>query len=161
MGQPGLAAQVGYSLAVQLKEGVPPGYIQDQLVLVTNDQDARSARVPVSVEGLVVAGLSVRPSPLLMVATEVDQPVTRNLVVQGRAPFHITAIRSSDDRLQCKLSSDARPVQVVPVTFLAKQGSESSGSVKAKIRIETDLPGASAVEVDVSVQTKPAAATKP
>ena len=59
LGQPGQAAQVRYTLAVQLKEDAPPGYIHDQLVLVTNDQDPRTARVPIDVEGLVVAALSI------------------------------------------------------------------------------------------------------
>ena len=51
MGQVWQAGQVAYSLSVRLKEDAPPGYIQDQLVLVTNDQRPRAARVPVSVEG--------------------------------------------------------------------------------------------------------------
>ena len=79
--------QVGYSLSVRLKPDAPPGYIRDQLVLVTNDYDARAARVPVAVEGLVVAALSVRPSPLMMGVAEAGRPVTRNLVVQGGRRF--------------------------------------------------------------------------
>jgi hypothetical protein len=154
LGQPGQAAQVGYSLSARLKEDAPPGYIHEQLVLVTNDQDARAARVPVDVEGLVVAALSVRPSPLLMGVAEVDQPLTRNLVVQGRLPFRIVAVRSSDERFQCKAPSDGKIAHILPVTFLAKQADASEGNVNAKIRIETDLTGANVVEVGVSVQVK-------
>ena len=160
LGQPP-AAQVAYSLSVELKKDAPPGYIQDQLVLVTNDHDPRATRVPVSVEGLVVAALSVRPSPLLMGVTEVDQPVTRNLVVQGRLPFRIVAVRCGDERFQCKAPGDSKPAHVLPVTFSGKQLNASEGSASATIHIETDLAGASAVEVGVSVQLKPAAAARP
>jgi hypothetical protein len=153
--------QVGYSLAVQLKPDAPPGYIRDQLVLVTNDYDARAARVPVAVEGLVVAALSVRPSPLMMGLAEVGRPVTRNLVVQGRAPFRIVAVRPSDDRFQCRASGESRAAHVLPVTFLANKATPSDGTVNATIRIETDLTGVSTVEVSVSVQVGPAGTAKP
>ena len=41
--------------AVRPEPDAPPGYLRDQLVLVTNDYDALPRRVPVAVEGLVVA----------------------------------------------------------------------------------------------------------
>ena len=78
------AGQVAYSMSVRLRPDAPPGYFRDQLVLVTNDYDVRAAHVPVVVEGLVVAALSVQPSSLLMGVTQPGHPVTRNLVIQGR-----------------------------------------------------------------------------
>ena len=78
---------IGYSVSVKLKADAPPGYVQQPVVLVTNDYDARSARVPVSVEGLVVSALTVKPSSLMMGVTEAGKPLTSNLVVQGRRRF--------------------------------------------------------------------------
>jgi hypothetical protein len=151
--------RVGYNLSVELRPDAPPGYLRDQLVLVTNDFDARAARVPVAIEGLVVAALSVRPSPLMMGATEVGRPVTRNLVVQGRLPFRITRVQSSDERFQCKTSTETKAAHVLPVTFLAKEG---KGTVDAKLHIETDLTGVNSVDVNVSVQVAaPAGTAKP
>lgn len=146
------AGQVAYDVTVQIKPGTPPGYIRDQLVLVTNDYDARAARVPVAVEGLVMAALTVRPSPLMMGAAEEGRSVTRPIVVQGRAPFHILSIKSSDPRFQCKTPTDAKAAQIVPVTFLADESPASTGTVKATLHIETDLADAKAVDVSVSVQ---------
>jgi hypothetical protein len=151
---PGL---VDYNLSVQLKPDAPAGYIRDPLVLVTNDYDARVARVPVAVEGLVVSALSVRPSPLLMGATEAGRPVTRNLVVQGRAPFRILSATASDERFQCKLPTDAKAAHVLPVTFRPDGPNVPPGDVRAKIRVETDLAGASPIEVGVSVRVAPPA----
>jgi hypothetical protein len=153
--------KVGYSLSVQLRSEAPPGYLHDQLVLVTNDYDVRAARVPVAVDGLVVSALSVRPSPLMMGTAEAGRPITRNLVVQGQTPFRIVAVRSSDERFQCKAPEEAKAAHVLPVTFLAKELRPSERMVSAKLHIETDLSGVNAVDVAVSVQTAPAAATKP
>jgi hypothetical protein len=148
--------KANYNLSIRLKPDAPPGYVRDQLVLVTNDFDMRSARVPVAIEGLVIPALSVRPSPLLLGTAEPGKPVTRNLVVQGRAPFRILAIRSSDPRFQCPVPTDAKAAHVLPVTFQSKDGKSTPGVLSAKIRIETDLAGTKAVEADVSVQIAPA-----
>ena len=70
--------------------------------------------------------------------TEVGTATTGRLVVQGQAPFHITAIRPSDPRFQCPLPTDAKKVHLIPVTFTP--GNES-GQVTARIEIATDENG--------------------
>jgi hypothetical protein len=143
---------VKYDLWVTLKGDAPPGYIQDKIVLVTNDINPRAARVPVPVEGVVSQTLSVRPSPLFMGVIETGQTVTKPLIVQGKTPFHVTAVRSNDPRFKCKLPDGAKAVQVVPVTFDAK---EDSGKVTGTIHIETDYPNTKPLDVDVNVQIMP------
>lgn len=156
----GPVANIAYELLVKLKSGTPPGYIKDQLVLVTNDANARAARVPVSVEGVVRAALSVRPTALLMGVAEPGQPLTRNIVVQGQTPFRILAVHCNDERFQCRLPAEAKTIHILPVTFLAKQA-DKTGIVKTKLRIETDLSGRATVEVEAAVQIGAAPATGP
>ena len=146
------AGSVKYALSTVLKADAPAGYFQDQLVLVTNDADPRSTRVPVSVDGKVESALSVSPSQLLMGRAEAGQAVTRSIVVKGDVPFRVVSARSDDRRFQCKLSGEAKTVHVIPVTFVAKGADSASGTVHAKIRIETDMAGSPAEEVAVSVQ---------
>jgi hypothetical protein len=144
---PGLAS---YNLSVRLKPDTPPGYLREQLVLVTNDFDAKSARVPVSVEGLVVSPLTVRPSPLSMGATDAGRPLTRSIVVQGQTPFRITEIVSDDPRFRCEPSSEAKTVHILPVTFQTTDAKTVPGLVKSKLLIKTDLPNSPAANVEVS-----------
>jgi hypothetical protein len=146
------AGLVKYDLYVTLKANAPAGYVQDQLTLVTNDANQRSARVPVTVEGVVSQALSVRPSPLFLGVIETGQPVTRPLVIQGKAPFRITSVRSDDSRFQCKAPEGANTVHLLPVTFDAKN---SLGKITGKIHIETDYPNAKPLDVDVNVQVTP------
>jgi hypothetical protein len=143
------AGQVKYDLWVTLKADAPAGYIQDQIVLVTNDVNPRSARVPVAVEGVVSQALSVRPMSLFMGVIEAGQQASKLLVVQGKTPFRITAVQPSDPRFQCKLPEGAKPVHLLPVIFNAK---DASGKISGKIRIETDYPNTKPLEVDVNVQ---------
>ena len=152
----GAPAKIAYDLSVELKKGAPPGYIREPLVLVTNDVDPRSARVPVNIEGLVAAPLTVRPASLTIAAAEIGHPVTSNLVIQGRAPFRILAVRSSDDRFQGKPPTESKLFHILPVTFLAKDAATPPGKVNATIRIETDLAGAQPIEVPATAEVVPA-----
>ncbi len=154
-------SQINYDLTVNLKSDAPPGYIRDQLVLVTNDFVATSARVPVPVEGLVVAPLSAQPSPLMMGLAEAGRPVTRMLVVQGRTPFHVLAVRSSDGRFRCTPPVEAATRHLLAVTFLAAEAAATEGRADAKLRIETDLAGAAVIEVNASVQVVPVKGAAP
>jgi hypothetical protein len=152
--------KANYNLSVRLKPDAPAGYIRDQLVLVTNDFDARAARVPVAIEGRVVPSLSVEPSPLTMGVAEVGRPLSRYLVVKGREPFRILAVRSSDERFKCQPAAESKTAHMFPVTFLAKGGEQSGGTVNATIHVETDLKGVNAVDVNVSVRVAPAKAVE-
>jgi hypothetical protein len=159
--EPGTIAQnINYSLAVTLKADAPPGYFQSQLVLVTNDPNPRSARVPISVEGKIDAALSVSSQLPMGVATP-GQPLTRSIVIKGAIPFHITSVQCKDERFECKPSDEAKTVHVIPVTFTATDAQNAAGTVKVKIRIETDMPGASPAEVLVSVQISPPKSRQP
>ena len=54
--------QVTYELTIELKNDMPAGYLKDYVILVTNDLNPDAARVPIAVEGLVLAPLSVKPA---------------------------------------------------------------------------------------------------
>ena len=148
----GAPARITYGLSVELTKDAPPGYIREPVVLVTNDADARSARVPVNIEGLVSAALTVRPASLAMGVAEIGKPVTCNLVVRGRAPLHIVAIHSSDERFEGRAPTGLGLFHIIPITFLAKDAKTEPGKVGAKIRIETDLGGAEAIEVGATIE---------
>jgi hypothetical protein len=144
--------QVKYDLSVTLGANATAGYIQDQIILLTNDINQRSSRVPVAVEGVVSPSLSVRPTPLFMGVIEAGQTISKPLVIQGKAPFHITSATSSDPRFKCKIPEDSKSVQLLPVSF---DTTNTSGKITAKIKIETDYPNTKPLEVDVNVQVTP------
>jgi len=132
--------KVTYQLRVRLKEDAPVGYVNEQLVLLTNDQ--RSTQFPVAIEGRVLSDITINPSSLFLGVLKPGSPVTKRLVVQGKKPFHITNIVCEDgDCFEFTLSEEAKTVHVVPVTF---RGSDKPGRTSHKIRIETDLGGESA-----------------
>jgi hypothetical protein len=128
-----LPTTVIYELVVRLKPTSPPGYINDQLFLVTNDVEA--SKIPVDVVGRVAAEVSVSPSALMLGSLTPGQTVTKNVVVRGKRPFKVLDVAGGDD-ITCKLPEDAREVQIIPLTFTAPQ---QPGTIKRQIKIKTDL----------------------
>jgi hypothetical protein len=127
------AGQVGYRLSVRLKPGAAAGYLQDQVLLVSDDRRV----MPVNIEGRIVPELSVNPASLAFGRLEPGQKVTKQIVIQGKRPFTISGIVC--DNQQCfafKAPSDAKRVHVIPITFTA---GDDIGKVLDKILIQTDL----------------------
>ena len=151
---------VTYDLYVSLAANAPPGYIRDQLYLVTNDQNPRSVRVPVPVEGAVQSALTVHPSPLYMGSVEPGKSITRQLVVSGNAQFRIVRVESTNPQFQCIPPTAAGVLQRIPVAF---EAGNRPGKIVGRIRIQTDS-GATPLEVPVDVDviaSAPADASQP
>lgn len=140
-------AGIKYDLIAKLKPEAPAGYIQDHLVLVTNDYVASSARVPVPIEGIIGSAISARPS-VLMMATESGAPVTRQMVVQGRQPFRILGIECVDPRVRATPPTESKSLHIVGVTFA---GSTTTGIVNTRLRVRTDAGQGAVLDVPVQI----------
>jgi hypothetical protein len=143
----GGAGRVDYDLTVDLAANVAPGYIRNQLFLLTNDPNPRATRVPVIVEGVVLSPVSIHPSPLYMGTVDVNNTVTRQFIVRGDLPFKITKVVSSNPGFKCEVPQDSAKLLRLPVTFT---GADVPGKASGTIRIETTAAGGP-LEADVSV----------
>ena len=128
--------RVSYKLIVKLDKDTPVGYLNDHLVLVTNEQG--SQQVPLQIEGRVNAGITVSPGTLFLGVLEPGQKVEKKLVIRGKKPFKIVSINcpGGDVTYDRKALDESKAVHVVPITFTA--GSDH-GKVSRTIQIETDL----------------------
>jgi hypothetical protein len=128
--------QVSYQLQVHIDKKMPAGYLIDHLILTTND--GQTSKIPVLIEGRVVAGISVSPAALFIGVVQPGQKVTKQLVVTGKKPFRILSISCDDKSFQFDTSKDGNVAQVlhqIPVTFIA---GKDTGKVVKTIRIKTD-----------------------
>jgi hypothetical protein len=131
--------QVSYELVARLSPDAPAGYVNDHLLLVTNDQQA--TQIPVAVEGRVLAPVTISPASLFMGVVQPGQKVTKQLVVKGSRPFRILSISCDDKSFEFSASAEEapKPLHIVPVTFVA---GPDAGKVTKTIYIATDLGGA-------------------
>ena len=128
--------QTAYRLQVHLSGDAPPGYLNERLMLVTNDTHA--AQVPVAVEGQVMAKITVNPTALFLGVTKPGQRINKQIVIRGKQPLKIVSVDADRKSFEWTLPANqtAKPLQLLPVTFLA--GAET-GKVERTIRIQTDL----------------------
>lgn len=130
--QPG---RVSYDMLVRLKPNAPAGYFQNQLTIVTDDQQLRA--IPLMVQGNVVAPVSVSPASLFLGVLEPGEKVTKNLIVKGKKPFKVECIDCGDKKnIEFRLPEESKNVFVIPVTFTA---GEQPGDFSQKITITTSL----------------------
>ncbi|MEX0713791.1 MAG: DUF1573 domain-containing protein [Pirellulales bacterium] len=148
--------QVTYDLHVRLKAEAPAGFVKQQLMLVTNDR--RATQLPVDVEGRIVSELTVSPASLFMGSLKPGQKVTKQLVVQCKKPFRITAVTCGGESFKMQALEVAKPVHLVPVTFVA---GDKPGKVTYRIRIETDLGKDVASELSAYAQVLEVEQTEP
>jgi hypothetical protein len=127
--------RVAYDLLVRLKDSAAGGYFNEQLVLVTNDEE--NPRIPIYVTGRIVPQISVAPESVMLGSVTRGEQVSKKVLVRGKKPFKIVSIQSDDEaNLQCKTDDQSSERHIVDVVFDAKQ---DPGDVKIPIRIATDL----------------------
>jgi hypothetical protein len=124
-----------YELEVHVDSSMPAGYMNDHLMLVTND--AAGQQIPVLVEGRVTPGITVSPAALFMGVVQPGQKVTKKLVVTSKKSFRILAITCDDKSFQFDTSKEtaATKLHQIPVTFLA---GADEGKIVKTIKIKTD-----------------------
>jgi hypothetical protein len=127
--------QVSYSVEVHLDKAAAAGYLNDQLMLVTND--AKASQIPVLIEGRVQAGVTVSPAALFMGVVQPGQKVTKQLVVKSKKPFRVLGVSCDDPSFQFDTSKEdvAKELHLIPVTFSA---GADAGKVVKTIKIKTD-----------------------
>jgi hypothetical protein len=127
--------QVSYQLKVHVDPKAPAGYLNDHLMLVTND--ASNQQIPVLIEGRIMPGITVSPTALFMGVVQPGQTVTRQLVVKSKKPFKILGVTCEDKSFKFDTSKEgqAKELHLVPVTFIA---GTDAGRVTKTIKIQTD-----------------------
>ncbi len=139
------SGRVSYDLAVRLADDAPPGYINTEITLVTND--FRMQNVPLTVAGNVVPALTVSPSLLYLGNMQSGKEKAMRLVVRGSEAFRVTGVQCNDPRFKFNVPAESKKMHFIPLTFTA---GPKAGEVKLEIAIQTDLLGGRTANVTAS-----------
>jgi hypothetical protein len=124
-----------YDLLVRLKDSAPAGYFNEQLVLVTNDE--QNPRIPIHISGRIVPAISVAPEPLLLGDVVRGGQVSKKVLIRAKQPFRILSIQCDDEQcFQFKTADQASERHIVEIVFSANK---DPGAVKQTINVATDL----------------------
>jgi hypothetical protein len=129
--------KVTYEMLVDLQPGADPGFFNDQLTIVTDDQRNRRLTLPVS--GNIRSLLTVSPASLYLGVLKPQESVTKRLIVQSSRPFQVLGVHCGDDPcFEARLpdGKESKKLHVIPITFSA---GSTAAEVEQMISIETDL----------------------
>ena len=150
---------VTYKITVILEEDAPAGYVRDVLRFTTNElQPGKSEPVEIvlPVQGVVRASIQAKPSPMLVGILSPDEMVTKNIIIQSEIPFRITNVSAADNRFRFAFSEQASTVQLISVSFSAKQiPSGEQQDFAQVIRIATNDPQQPSITVNAFVRVVP------
>jgi hypothetical protein len=141
--------QVGYRVRATLKADAPAGPLKHEIHLKTNDP--ASPLVPLLIEAVVQAPLTVVPNTLALGDVKIGEQVTRRFVVRGTQPFKVVAVEGAGEDVQVDLPASAAPVQVVTLKFQPAK----AGDVHRQLRIKTDLDKESSATLTVEAKAAP------
>ncbi len=161
--------QIRYKLVVKLASDAQPGFINDRIVLVSNEGANRE--IPIMVQGKVNPGVTVSPSTLFVGNLEPGQEVTKKIIVRAEAPFAIKEVTCPNEHYSFELAPVAndevqsRNIHFITVSYKAPE-SDSEEQFTDTIRIVTDAQSTplelqvhAKVLGDSQVDTKPPAET--
>jgi hypothetical protein len=143
---------VTYKITAMLKEDAPPGYVRDVLRFTTNEvQSGRAEPVEISVpvRGVITATIQAKPSPIQIGVLAPGETAVKNIVIRSATPFRITNIAASDNRFRFAFSEQASTVQLISVSFSARQiAAGHPQDIIEVIRILTNDPQQPAIVVN-------------
>jgi hypothetical protein len=145
------AAEVTYELTAKLRSDAPAGRWFTDVWLTTDNPALAKVRVPLTVE--IESALSASPPLVQLGQVKVGGEAERKVIVRGVKPFRITAITGGDDQVSVKdANPESKPVHVLSVAVKPSQPGEQQWT----LRVVTDLPGESTLELQAQAEAVPA-----
>ncbi len=146
-----------YDMVVSLKDSVPLGFTQGELLVVGIDGGQR-IEMPITFSGKVVSPLRISPETLTLSSIKQGEKITRKIICKADTPFRITDVTCSTSSFRVRADSSQRKTHVVEVSYV---GNEPIGRHEWQLEFQTDLVGASTTTMKAIVEVvdsgKPAA----
>ena len=124
---------VRYEMTVELQGTLPPGYVQSELNLISNE--GGGIRYPIMIHANVAAPLQLSPSVLSLGTLHPGQQVTHKVILKGDHPFNVTGVTTTDGTMQVEFDQQrTNRLQILNVTYTA---GDAAGSHECEATVTT------------------------
>jgi hypothetical protein len=137
------AKEVGYKISVALKPDAPAGPFKQEFFLKTNDPNC--PLLPVLVEAMVQAPLTLSPDKAALETVMVGQTVTKRIILKANKACRITAIEGQEEGVTAETPDTAGETHIVTIKWQPTK----AGDLKRSLVIKTDLEPEGTVTVPV------------
>jgi hypothetical protein len=140
--------EVGYRITVTLKADARPGPFRQELQLKTNDPI--SPKIPVLVEGNILAPLTVAPGIVNMGTLKVGAAEKRRVSIRAARPFRVTRVEGAGNGITVQMPENPATSHFLTIELRGTQ----AGELRRNLTIYTDLDGGASaiVQVEASVE---------
>jgi hypothetical protein len=136
--------EVAYEVTATLRGDTPVGKWYTDVWLNTNNPSSPRIRVPLTVD--VEPALNLSPAAAAFGTLKPGATAERRVIVRGGQPFRIKEIDGTDETVTAAAADqEAKPAHVVTI----RVKTTNAGDLSRTLKIVTDMPGESAVELPV------------
>ncbi|MEZ6095061.1 MAG: DUF1573 domain-containing protein [Pirellulaceae bacterium] len=143
--------RVTYQMTAGLKDSLPRGFIQSELMVVVSDSPNspnNETRLPVPITGRFTSPLQISPSVLNIANIKAGEEVSKKVIVKADQPFTLTDVVCENNAFRVVADDKPKKVHIVEVFYKAEQNSTDA---EAKLKFVTDLPSNNTAELSAVV----------
>lgn len=141
------SGRIDYELSVKLNGEQDTGYLNESLVLHTNDRYRK--QFPILVSGRVQAAIEV-PSVVFIGDVEKGQSVKKSVILKSDREFKVTDIQIADKRVEIPQPSSSKKLHMLVLLFDASD----VGAIDDEIVVQTDHPASAVAKFKIQGMVK-------
>jgi len=140
--------RVQYSFEVSLDPAAPEGYLENQIVIHTNDN--RLKTFPIRFSATVEKPMQISPPKVALGKVKPNEPIAQRLTISGKSNFQVMGLSSDIAEIRFEPNGKASRVHLLQIVISPKISIEfSEGEVNGLIRVQTDF-GDAPIEIPLS-----------
>ncbi len=142
---------VTYHITAKLDADALPGFINSEVVLLTNDRN--HPNIALSMHGQVRQAVTVSPETILLSNSPSNQAIEKKLFIKSVAPVTIDRIECSDPRVSFEIPNETKKLQVISVR-IAPNAEIQADSTLLSIYMKETGDQAKSVEIQFDNSTQ-------
>jgi hypothetical protein len=133
--QPNLVA---YNMHIKLKPNAPVGDLQDEMIVVTNDENEAENQFALPITARITPPVTISPDKVLLGDLKQGDAKQQRMVLKAKKPFSISKIDCEDKRFEFVIPEGEKTVHILQFTFRGEFDTPESQSIHQTITIETN-----------------------
>lgn len=130
--------RVQYAIDVELDASAPEGYLENQIVIHTNDH--RLKTFPIRFSATVAKPVQVAPPRLALGKVKPGEPIAKRMTVSSKSNFQVMGLKSEVAEILYEPIDKSSRVHMLQVVIRPKAPTEfAEGEVNGYILMETDV----------------------
>ena len=140
--------RVKYEIDLTLDSNAPEGFVENQIIVQTNDLRRKS--FPISFSASVDKPIKTAPASLALGSVKPNEPIVQRLTITSKSEVSVAGVSSKIAEVRGELPSEAKRVHMLSLTIMPKLDEQKSGEVKGSLEIHLHGDSSRTIEIPMS-----------